>query len=137
MRCGRHVKSWGAVPSDTRLSRPDSTSPAAYIIHVAGSEWYGGSRREEVLLEQCYRNALHSAVAYDCKKVAFPLIFSGDYHIPRSRAIEIAGSAITSFTAAEPLDVTLVLYRPGIFRLAQMLLGWPTLNPEAPEAASH
>ena len=55
----------------------------------------------------------------------------------RCRAIEIAGRAITSFTAAEPLDVTLVLYRPGIFRLAQMLLGWPTLNPEAPEAASH
>lgn len=118
----------GHCPIGHAVITPGFRLPATYIIHVAGSEWYGGSRREEFLLGLCYKNALNAAVAYNCKKVAFPLIFSGEYHIPRPRAIEIAGEALSAFIAKTPLDVILVLYKPGIFKLAKMLLGWPTLE---------
>ena len=35
--------------------------PAKFVIHTAGPVWHGGSRGEEVLLANCYRNSLKIA----------------------------------------------------------------------------
>lgn len=99
--------------------------PSQYIIHVAGAGWFGGAERERLLLADCYRCAMAKALSAGCKSIAFPLIFSGEYHIPREDAIRIAGNAITAFTRRHPeLDVVLVLYKPGIYAMAKRILGW-------------
>ncbi|MGYP000014752201 len=104
---------------------PSFGLPARYIIHVAGPGWFGGAERERLLLADCYRRAMTRAVTSGCKSIAFPLIFSGEYHIPREEAIYIAGQAITDFIRRSPaLDVVLVLYKPGIYLMAKRILGW-------------
>lgn len=104
---------------------PSFGLPAKYIIHVAGAGWFGGAGRERLLLADCYRRAMEKTVLMGCKSVAFPLIFSGAYHIPREEAVRIAGQVITDFVDRHPaLDVVMVLYKPGIFAMAKRVLGW-------------
>ena len=119
--CRRH----GHCPIGHSVMTPSFGLPARYIIHVAGPGWFGGAERERLLLADCYRRAMTRAVTSGCKSIAFPLIFSGEYHIPREEAIYIAGQAITDFIRRSPaLDVVLVLYKPGIYLMAKRILGW-------------
>ena len=119
--CRRH----GHCPIGQSVMTPSFGLPARYIIHVAGPGWFGGAERERLLLADCYRRAMTRAVTSGCKSIAFPLIFSGEYHIPREEAIYIAGQAITDFIRRSPaLDVVLVLYKPGIYLMAKRILGW-------------
>ena len=87
--CRRH----GHCPIGHSVMTPSFGLPARYIIHVAGPGWFGGAERERLLLADCYRRAMTRAVTSGCKSIAFPLIFSGEYHIPREEAIYIAGQA--------------------------------------------
>lgn len=104
---------------------PSFGLPARYIIHVAGPNWFGGTERERMLLADCYRRAMTRALTCDCRSIAFPLIFSGEYHIPREQAICIAGKSISDFVRRHPeLDVVLDLYKPGIYSMAKRILGW-------------
>lgn len=104
---------------------PSFGLPARYIVHVAGPGWFGGAERERMLLADCYRRAMARALASGCKSIAFPLIFSGEYHINREDAIRIAGSTIVDFVKRHPnFDVVLVLYKPGIYAMAKRLLNW-------------
>lgn len=96
--------------------------PAKYIIHVAGHGWYGGSKNEKIELGLCYKRALDLALAYDCRSVAFPLIFSGEYHIPRKEALLAAGTAIQDFLQFCEMDVVLVLYNQAIYDYACQVL---------------
>ena len=114
---------------------PSFGLPARYIIHVAGTNWYGGTERERMLLEDCYRRAMARTQACNCKSIAFPLIFSGEYHIPREEAIRIAGKAISDFVDRHPeLDVVLVLYKPGIYAMAKRILAWSETDKYEPDA---
>lgn len=75
------------------------------------------------------------AQACNCKSIAFPLIFSGEYHIPREEAIRIAGKAISDFVDRHPeLDVVLVLYKPGIYAMAKRILAWSETDKYEPDA---
>ena len=99
--------------------------PCRYIIHVAGPGWYGGEPRERFLLAGCYQNALHKAYLCSCRRVAVPLIFSGDCHMPRAASLRVAGAAIADFCQRHPsMEVTLVLYRQSIYDMAKRILGW-------------
>lgn len=99
--------------------------PAKYIIHVAGAGWYRGTGRDRMLLAQCYRAAMNKALLYQCRTIAIPLMFSGDYHIPREEAVRIAGREIEEFVGRHPrLDVILVLYRKQIYNMAKFNLRW-------------
>ncbi|MBS7175000.1 MAG: macro domain-containing protein [Clostridiales bacterium] len=96
---------------------------AKYIIHVAGAGWYGGKKRERMLMEQCYLNALQKGWLIGCKSIAVPLIFSGVCHMPRAESIGIAGQAIQKFEERHPeIQVLLVLYRRGIYEMALRIL---------------
>ena len=88
-----------------------------------------------MLLEDCYRRAMARAQACNCKSIAFPLIFSGEYHIPLEEAIRIAGKAISDFVDRHPeLDVVLVLYKPGIYAMAKRILAWSETDKYEPDA---
>lgn len=102
---------------------PSFGLPSKYIIHVAGAGWYGGNRRERMLMAQCYYQALLKGMEYGCKSIAVPLIFSGDCHMPRAESIRIAGNVILEFEKKYPgIKVTLVLYRKSIYEMALQLL---------------
>lgn len=97
--------------------------PSKFIIHVAGAGWYGGAKREHMLMEECYRRAFYKAHVYNCKSVAVPLIFSGGCHMPRAESIQIAGKIIQETEKRYPeMEISLVLYREGIYQMALRLL---------------
>lgn len=94
-----------------------------YIIHVVGPGWYSGRKADRTLYTYCYLQALHKAMAYQCMTVAVPLMFSGDTHIPRFQALQLALSTLTAYEKAHPLlQIKLVLYKPSIYKMAQQLL---------------
>ena len=102
---------------------PSCGLPCKYIIHVAGVGWYTGGRQAKLLFAQCYQRALQKAYLYHCKSVAIPLMFSGDFHLPRPEAIRIAASVIAGFEKNHPnMDITLVLYNKAIYETAVKLL---------------
>lgn len=86
-------------------------------------------RCSPLLLADCYRRTMIRAVSSGCKSIAFPFVFSGEYHIPREEAIRIAGQAIMDFTRQNPTwDVVTILYKPGIYLMAKWILGWEDIN---------
>lgn len=77
--------------------------PARHVIHTVGPVWGGGRRGEEELLVNCYRNSLKLAREHGLKTIAFPNISTGVYHFPKSRAAEIAITAVQEYLAKHEL----------------------------------
>lgn len=102
---------------------PGYRLPAKCIIHVAGPGWYGGAGRKRFLMAACCQHALQKAVMYSCRNISFPLIFSGDCHIPRAEFLKIAGNVIREFLKYHEMEVYLVLYKQEIYEMARILLG--------------
>lgn len=101
---------------------PSCGLPCRYIIHVAGTGWYSGKRAERLLFANCYLQALTKATALHCRSVALPLMFSGQYHLPREQAIHIVCQVVRHYEAVHPeLKIVLVLYTQGIYRLAHRI----------------
>ncbi|HBH48156.1 MAG TPA: O-acetyl-ADP-ribose deacetylase [Bacteroidales bacterium] len=63
---------------------------AKFVIHTVGPVWNGGTKNEEALLENCYRECLRIADELKLKTIAFPNISTGVYGFPKQRAAEIA-----------------------------------------------
>ena len=99
---------------------PSCGLPCRYIIHVVGPGWYGGHKAERLLFANSYLQALHKARAYHCRSVALPLMFSGEFHLPRAQALDIVCRVVTEFerTHTTP-EVYLVLYKESIYQLAE------------------
>ena len=68
--------------------------PAKYVIHTPGPKWLGGQNHERELLASCYQSSLLLANEYDCDRIAFPSISTGQYQFPVDAAAEIAISTI-------------------------------------------
>ncbi|MBR2179323.1 MAG: macro domain-containing protein [Selenomonadaceae bacterium] len=98
------IKTGGAV------STPAFKLNAKIIIHTAGPIWHGGNQNETELLKDCYTNSLKIAVENDCKSIAFPLISSGIYGVPKDIAMTSAKIAIDDFLKTADLKVYLVLF---------------------------
>lgn len=102
---------------------PSCGLPCKYIIHAVGTGWYASGRRADLLFAECYRHALQKAFLYHCKSVAVPLMFSGDFHLPRPEAIRIAGSVIRAFEKEHRgMEIILVLYNKSIYEMAVKIL---------------
>ena len=61
------------------------------------------------------------AHAFHCRSIALPLMFSGGTHLARATALTVVCRTVQDFERHHPgLDVTLVLYKEGIYHLAQL-----------------
>lgn len=67
--------------------------PNKHVIHCLGPV-YGVDKPSEVLLADCYRNALKIADEHRLKSVAFPAISTGVFGYPMAEAAEVAAAAI-------------------------------------------
>ncbi len=82
--------------------------PAKFVIHTLGPVYKKGDTHCDVLLADCYKNALKTAVGMELESVAFPLISTGKFGYPPERALKIALSAIGDFLIDE--DTSLQVY---------------------------
>ena len=102
---------------------PSCGLPSKYIIHVVGPGWYSGHKSERMLFAECYTKALHKATAFHCNSIAIPLMFSGEFHLPRSQALSIVKQVIHHYEEVHPkLDIYLVLYKESIYQLALKII---------------
>ncbi|WP_341868492.1 O-acetyl-ADP-ribose deacetylase [Marinilactibacillus kalidii] len=64
--------------------------PADYVIHTVGPVYKDGQQNEDILLADCYANALKVAKENKLKSIAFPAISTGIYGYPSKEAAKIA-----------------------------------------------
>lgn len=95
--------------------------PAKYVIHTVGPIWQDGYSGEEKILEGCYRNSLELAKRNNLESIAFPLISSGVFGYPKSKALSTAISAIGEFLLENEMTVYLVVYDKKAFQLSEKL----------------
>ncbi|MCC5941182.1 MAG: macro domain-containing protein [Balneolaceae bacterium] len=69
--------------------------PNRYIVHCLGPV-YGKDKPEDMLLGNCYKNALLIADKYEVKSIAFPAISTGIFGYPVDEAARVAFSTIQS-----------------------------------------
>ncbi len=67
--------------------------PNRYVIHCLGPV-YGQDEPSDVLLADCYRNALKLAELHGIRSIAFPAISTGAFGYPMEAAVQIALTAI-------------------------------------------
>lgn len=94
---------------------------AEHVIHTVGPKWIDGKHNEEDLLSSCYRNSLHLAKEYGCTSIAFPLISSGNYGIPKDIALSVATNTIQEFLFENEMNVYLVVYDKNSYQLSKQL----------------
>ncbi len=94
---------------------------AKYVIHAVGPVWEDGTHGEEVLLRQCYENALALAAKKRCKSVAFPLLSAGNYGFPKSMALQTAVNAFSAFLMDHEMRIILVVFDRDAFALSEKL----------------
>ena len=76
--------------------------PSKYVIHTVGPVWHDGTRNEDKLLADCYKNSLILAKKHGIKLVAFPAISTGVYRFPIDRAAKIAKQTTREFLSKNP-----------------------------------
>lgn len=94
---------------------------ADFIIHTVGPVWHGGSKNEEVLLRNSYRNSLELAESLGCESVAFPLISTGIFGYPKEAALQAAISEIGSFLMKHEMQIYLVVFDRQSFGISEKL----------------
>jgi len=77
---------------------PGFRLPNKYIIHCLGPV-YGVDKPEEVLLGNCYRNALRLAEEHHVQSIAFPAISTGIFGYPIKEAVQVVIPLVLSETA--------------------------------------
>lgn len=75
--------------------------PSKYVIHTVGPVWNGGTKNEEQLLQNCYRNSLALASDHKIKSIAFPNISTGIYRFPKGKAAKLATETVKSYLESQ------------------------------------
>ena len=102
------------LPAGLAVATAAGELPARWVIHTVGPVWRGGTRGEEALLADCYRNSLAEAAALGCGTVAFPAISTGVYRFPKAKAAAIASGTTQAFLSEDDRirQVVFVFFSP-------------------------
>jgi O-acetyl-ADP-ribose deacetylase len=99
--------------------------PNEYVIHCLGPV-YGQDEPADVLLSDCYRNALFLAEEHNIESVAFPAISTGAFGYPVKAATKIALKSVSE--TAEKLKavrkVRFVLFSKKDLKVYQRKIRW-------------
>lgn len=95
--------------------------PAKHIIHAVGPVWQGGGSGETELLGACYDSALLLAHRRNIRSIAFPLISSGIYGVPKDIALRVATAHIGAFLQTHEMDVFLVVFDRASYQIGEQL----------------
>lgn len=93
--------------------------PASYVIHTVGPVWHDGKNNELELLANCYRNSLELAKEYKLESIAFPLISSGAFGMPKDKALNVAMSVIGEFLMNNDITVYIVVFDKDALMLSE------------------
>lgn len=86
------------------------------IIHAVAPIWKNGNNLEYDDLKRCYRNALNLALIEGLKRIAVPVLSSGNNQFPKDDALRIAVEQIIRFLFKhDDFDITLVIFDKEIF----------------------
>ncbi|MDO4834706.1 MAG: macro domain-containing protein, partial [Bacillota bacterium] len=100
----------GPMSPGQSAATPAFALDAKYIIHTVGPAWEGGGCGEREAVASCYRESLKLADELCCESVAFSLISTGTYGLPKDEALKIAVSEISSFLFTHDMTVYMVVY---------------------------
>ena len=100
----------GTIKVGTAKLTPAFGLPCKLIIHTVGPHWQGGGAGEEAALRSCYKECLRLAQASKCESVAFPLISSGHYGVPKEISLQAALTEMKQFLFENEMTVYLVLF---------------------------
>ena len=114
-------KKVGPIAAGQAMVTPAFNLDAKFVIHAVGPVWEDGVHGEEVLLRQCYDNALVLAAKKRCKSVAFPLLSAGNYGFPKAVALQIAVNAFSAFLMDHEMRIILVVFDRDAFALSEKL----------------
>ena len=112
----------GPIPVGQAAITPAFRLPAKFVIHTVGPVWDGGSYGEESLLRSCYDQSLKLALEHGCRSIAFPLIATNNYGFPKDKALQIAVSAFSEFLLETEMQIYLVVFDRGAYRLSEKLV---------------
>ena len=98
--------------------------PAKHVIHTVGPVWNDGSKNEDTLLTNAYRNSLLLAVENKIESIAFPNISTGIYGFPKQRAAKIAVDTVKEFLTkySSVKEVYFVCFDDENYQIYQTLL---------------
>lgn len=116
-------KKIGEIAVGKAAATPAFGLSAKYIIHTVGPSWEDGSHGERDALRSCYGNSLALATELKAESIAFPLISTGVYGLPKDEALNIALSEIGKFLLMHDMTVILVVFDRKAFELSQDLIG--------------
>ncbi|MEJ2589234.1 MAG: O-acetyl-ADP-ribose deacetylase [Deltaproteobacteria bacterium] len=91
------TKQLGGCPTGEAKASKGYRLPAKWVIHTVGPVWHGGTRNEDALLANCYKNSFEVAKDLGVKTIAFPSISTGVYRFPLERATKIAMTETKKF----------------------------------------
>lgn len=114
-------KEIGIIPVGQAAITPGFDLPAKYVIHAVGPAWVDGGYGEEALLRRTYDSALALAAEAKCRSVAFPLLSSGNYGVPKGVALRIAVSAFSAFLMDHDMRIVLAVFDKTAFDLSSQL----------------
>lgn len=95
--------------------------PCKYIIHTVGPFWKD-DLDDLKILESCYYNCLKLAKKMNLKSIAFPLIATGSFGVPKDKALNIAINTINAFLFENDMKVYLVVYTNDAYTISQKLV---------------
>lgn len=119
-RQGHEEKTGGAKVT------PAFNLPCKYVIHTVGPIVRGRlTRRDEKLLESCYRSCLEAAEGAGAKNIAFCCISTGEFRFPNERAAEIAVSTVKKYRAEtnSGIEVIFNVFKDIDLKIYKRLLG--------------
>jgi O-acetyl-ADP-ribose deacetylase (regulator of RNase III) len=101
--CRTIVRDHGGCPTGEAVITTGGQLPARHVIHTVGPIWANHvSDEADRLLASAYTSSLALADEHRSVSVAFPNISTGVYGFPRSRASDIAVSAVSEWFQAHP-----------------------------------